>query len=108
MNLLINSVYCFDSGERTSAKQWNSVVEIKGRVRLDAFEKFLQDLRMSRSRAIMVSKQPPFSQCKIFLVLLSDKRAPSGDRRIPELVYASFLEGVGPPHLHSLLLCALG
>ncbi|KAK4786988.1 hypothetical protein SAY86_010821 [Trapa natans] len=44
----------FKSGERTSAKQWNSVMEIKGRVKLDAFERFLQDLRMSKKRAIMV------------------------------------------------------
>ncbi|OWM66616.1 hypothetical protein CDL15_Pgr005053 [Punica granatum] len=44
----------FKCGERTIAKEWSNIVEIKGRVRLDAFEKFLQDLRMSRSRAIMV------------------------------------------------------
>ncbi|KAK6912678.1 Spen-like protein SPOC, C-terminal [Dillenia turbinata] len=44
----------FKSGERTSTKEWPSHLEIKGRVRLDAFEKFLQDLPMSRSRAIMV------------------------------------------------------
>ncbi|KAK4745524.1 hypothetical protein SAY87_011836 [Trapa incisa] len=44
----------FKSGERTSAKQWTSAIEIKGRVKLDAFEKFLQDLRMSKKRAIMV------------------------------------------------------
>ncbi|XP_043702006.1 death-inducer obliterator 1-like isoform X2 [Telopea speciosissima] len=44
----------FRSGEKTSTKEWPSLLEIKGRVRLDAFEKFLQELRMSRSRAIMV------------------------------------------------------
>ncbi|XP_023524031.1 uncharacterized protein LOC111788088 [Cucurbita pepo subsp. pepo] len=42
------------SGERTSAKDWPSTLEIKGRVRLDAFEKFLQELPLSRSRAVMV------------------------------------------------------
>ncbi|KAG5018679.1 hypothetical protein AAZX31_06G070200 [Glycine max] len=45
----------FKSGEKTAAKDWPGFLEIKGRVRLDAFEKFLQDLRQSRSRAIMVS-----------------------------------------------------
>ncbi|KAL2346806.1 hypothetical protein Fmac_000806 [Flemingia macrophylla] len=45
----------FKSGEKTAAKEWPGFLEIKGRVRLDAFEKFLQDLRQSRSRAIMVS-----------------------------------------------------
>ncbi|KAG6643854.1 hypothetical protein CIPAW_08G015500 [Carya illinoinensis] len=44
----------FKSGERISAKEWPSSLEIKGRVRLDAFEKFLQELPLSRSRAVMV------------------------------------------------------
>ncbi|KAB1204534.1 PHD finger protein 3 [Morella rubra] len=44
----------FKSGERTSAKEWSTSLEIKGRVRLDAFEKFLQELPLSRSRAVMV------------------------------------------------------
>ncbi|TKY74676.1 PHD finger protein 3 [Spatholobus suberectus] len=45
----------FKSGDKTAAKDWPGFLEIKGRVRLDAFEKFLQELRLSRSRAIMVS-----------------------------------------------------
>lgn len=49
----------FKSGEKTAAKDWPGFLEIKGRVRLDAFEKFLQDLRQSRSRAIMVSHFVP-------------------------------------------------
>lgn len=44
------------SGEKTSVKEWPGSIEIKGRVRLDAFEKFLQHLPMSRSRAVMVSQ----------------------------------------------------
>ncbi|XP_057959373.1 uncharacterized protein LOC131151907 isoform X2 [Malania oleifera] len=44
----------FRSGEKTSTKEWPSFLEIKGRVRLDAFEKFIQELPNSRSRAIMV------------------------------------------------------
>ncbi|XP_031488145.1 uncharacterized protein LOC116256101 [Nymphaea colorata] len=42
-------------GEKTATEDWPSFLEIKGRVRVDAFEKFLQELRHSRSRAIMVS-----------------------------------------------------
>ncbi|XXG56052.1 hypothetical protein AAC387_Pa03g3569 [Persea americana] len=42
------------SGEKTTTEGWPSFLEIKGRVRLDAFEKFVQELPMSRSRAIMV------------------------------------------------------
>lgn len=54
--LLIWYVLC--SGEKTSVKDWPGFLEIKGRVRLDAFEKFLQELPMSRSRAVMVSQVP--------------------------------------------------
>ncbi|KDP25828.1 hypothetical protein JCGZ_22550 [Jatropha curcas] len=43
----------YKSGEKTSAKDWPGFIDIKGRVRLDAFEKFLQELPMSRSRAVM-------------------------------------------------------
>ncbi|KAM7459433.1 hypothetical protein LguiA_036427 [Lonicera macranthoides] len=45
----------FRSGEKTSTTEWPTSLEIKGRVRLDAFEKFLQELPMSRSRAVMVA-----------------------------------------------------
>ncbi|CBI20933.3 unnamed protein product, partial [Vitis vinifera] len=49
------TVVCFfKSGEKASTKEWPGFLEIKGRVRLDAFEKFLQELPMSRSRATMV------------------------------------------------------
>ncbi|KAI3991022.1 hypothetical protein MKX01_026206 [Papaver californicum] len=44
----------FISGEKASAKEWPSFLDIKGRVKLDAFEKFLHELPMSRSRALMV------------------------------------------------------
>ncbi|XP_042001038.1 uncharacterized protein LOC121750549 isoform X1 [Salvia splendens] len=44
----------FYSGEKTSTKEWPASLEIKGRVRLDAFEKFIQELPMSRTRAVMV------------------------------------------------------
>ncbi|CAN4076586.1 unnamed protein product [Withania somnifera] len=44
----------FRCGEKTPTNEWPSSLEIKGRVRFDAFEKFLQELPMSRSRAVMV------------------------------------------------------
>ncbi|ESQ46687.1 hypothetical protein EUTSA_v10000617mg, partial [Eutrema salsugineum] len=42
------------SGEKTNTKEWPMLLEIKGRVRLDAFEKFVRELPNSRSRAVMV------------------------------------------------------
>ncbi|KAF6158401.1 hypothetical protein GIB67_019440 [Kingdonia uniflora] len=42
------------NGEKTSVKDWPSFLDIKGRVRRDPFEKFLQELPLSRSRAVMV------------------------------------------------------
>ncbi|KAL8110965.1 hypothetical protein AgCh_026649 [Apium graveolens] len=54
ISALVTVVGLYRSGEKTSTKEWPSSLEIKGRVRLDAFEKFLQELPMSRSRAVMV------------------------------------------------------
>ncbi|KAF5726216.1 SPOC domain / Transcription elongation factor S-II protein putative isoform 1 [Tripterygium wilfordii] len=44
----------FKSGEKVSTKEWPALIELKGRVRLNPFEKFLQELPMSRSRAVMI------------------------------------------------------
>ncbi|XP_038898719.1 uncharacterized protein LOC120086244 [Benincasa hispida] len=54
ISTMTSVVGTYISGERTSAKDWPGILEIKGRVRLDAFEKFLQELPLSRSRAVMV------------------------------------------------------
>ncbi|KAF8400740.1 hypothetical protein HHK36_014040 [Tetracentron sinense] len=54
ISTMVTVIGFFKSGEKTSTREWPSSLEIKGRVRLDAFEKFLQELPMSRSRAIMV------------------------------------------------------
>ncbi|KAL0684321.1 hypothetical protein Bca4012_051169 [Brassica carinata] len=42
------------SGEKTTTKEWPRLLEIKGRVRLDAFEKFVRELPNYLSRAVMV------------------------------------------------------
>ncbi|XP_047322520.1 uncharacterized protein LOC124926357 [Impatiens glandulifera] len=46
---------CYKSGEKAVINKWTRSLEIKGRVRLDAFEKFVQELPMSRSRAVMIA-----------------------------------------------------
>jgi hypothetical protein len=46
--------FVFFSGEKPSLKDWRSFVEIKGRVKLSAFQEFVEQLPKSRSRAIMV------------------------------------------------------
>ncbi|OAY79574.1 PHD finger protein 3 [Ananas comosus] len=56
VSLLANVIGLFRSGEKLQTKEWPSFLEIKGRVRFDAFEKFLQQLPLSRSRAIMISQ----------------------------------------------------
>jgi hypothetical protein len=47
----------FYSGDAMDLKKWPKQIEIKGRVRLDALEKFLQEIRHSRTRAVMVIKR---------------------------------------------------
>ncbi|XP_057466700.1 LOW QUALITY PROTEIN: uncharacterized protein LOC130756229 [Actinidia eriantha] len=54
VSAMVTVIGFFRSGEKISTKDWPSSLEIKGRVRLDAFEKFFQGLPMSRSRAVMV------------------------------------------------------
>ncbi|XVF88203.1 hypothetical protein PTKIN_Ptkin19aG0031100 [Pterospermum kingtungense] len=69
----MTSVICtFKSGEKTSTKEWPSFLEIKGRVRLDAFEKFLQELPKSRSRAVMVSHV--HLNCSKFLYYVQEEK----------------------------------
>jgi SPOC domain len=47
-------LFVFCSGEKPFMKEWPGFIEIKGRVRLEPFEKFLKELPLSRTRAIMV------------------------------------------------------
>ncbi|CAL0305699.1 unnamed protein product [Lupinus luteus] len=100
--LQVNSNYSvisiFKSGEKTSAKDWPGLLEIKGRVRLDAFEKFLQELRLSRSRAIMV------------LHFVSKSSSPNSDQSTIREVADSYIvdERVGfaePVHGVELYFC---
>lgn len=53
---LTNVVAIFKSGEKPSGKEWRSLIELKGRVKLSAFEEFVEQLPKSRSRAIMVTE----------------------------------------------------
>uniref|UniRef100_A0A0E0CHH4 TFIIS central domain-containing protein n=1 Tax=Oryza meridionalis TaxID=40149 RepID=A0A0E0CHH4_9ORYZ len=56
MSSLTNVVAIFKSGEKPPVKEWRSFVEIKGRVKLSAFQEFVEQLPKSRSRAIMVTE----------------------------------------------------
>ncbi|CAD5332679.1 unnamed protein product [Arabidopsis thaliana] len=44
----------FKSGEKAKTSEWPTMVEVKGRVRLSAFGKFVKELPLSRSRVLMV------------------------------------------------------
>ncbi|KAL1212660.1 Transcription elongation factor TFIIS [Cardamine amara subsp. amara] len=44
----------FKSGEKAKTSDWPTMVEVKGRVRLSAFGKFVKELPLSRSRVLMV------------------------------------------------------
>lgn len=58
-------------------KDWPGLIEIKGRVRLDAFEKFLQELRLSKTRAIMVPHVSSCSCCilSVYITVASERDA---------------------------------
>ncbi|KAL9442175.1 hypothetical protein AB3S75_020647 [Citrus x aurantiifolia] len=50
----VSAVAFFKSGEKMCDVQWSDIAEVKGKVRLDAFEKYIQDLSRSRNRRLMV------------------------------------------------------
>ncbi|XP_010687913.2 uncharacterized protein LOC104901975 [Beta vulgaris subsp. vulgaris] len=50
----VSAIAFFKSGEKMQDFSWSESVEVKGKVRLEAFEKYVQDLPRSRSRGLMV------------------------------------------------------
>ncbi|XP_074563654.1 uncharacterized protein LOC141820265 [Curcuma longa] len=74
----------YRSGEKTSMQEWPSILEIKGRVRLDAFEKFLKELPLSRTRSIMILqfswKEGSSESGRLSLIEISDSYA--ADNRV--------------------------
>ncbi|URE30753.1 SPOC domain [Musa troglodytarum] len=53
-SMLFFSLLLFCSGEKAQDIRWCDLLEVKGKVRLQAFEKFIQELPRSRTRALMV------------------------------------------------------
>ncbi|CAA7406952.1 unnamed protein product [Spirodela intermedia] len=50
----VSAIAVFKSGEKLLEASWSKCVEVKGKVRLEAFEKFVQELPRSRNRALTV------------------------------------------------------
>eukprot|EP00268_Persea_americana_P039833 TRINITY_DN3948_c0_g1_i3.p1 TRINITY_DN3948_c0_g1~~TRINITY_DN3948_c0_g1_i3.p1 ORF type:complete len:1041 (-),score=220.72 TRINITY_DN3948_c0_g1_i3:669-3791(-) len=50
----VSAVAFFKSGEKALQVNWSKLVEVKGKVKLEAFEKYIQELPRSRNRALMV------------------------------------------------------
>lgn len=50
----VSAIAFFKSGEKMQDFSWSESVEVKGKVRLEAFEKYVQDLPRSRTRGLMV------------------------------------------------------
>ncbi|KAK1403512.1 SPOC domain-containing protein [Heracleum sosnowskyi] len=53
-SVTVSAVAFFQSGEKLPDTSWSGFVEVKGKVRLEAFEKYVQDLPRSRNRGLMV------------------------------------------------------
>ncbi|KAL2929708.1 hypothetical protein RDABS01_035118 [Bienertia sinuspersici] len=49
----VSAIAFFKSGDKMQDFNWSDSVEVKGKVRLEAFEKYVQDLPRSRSRGLM-------------------------------------------------------
>ncbi|XVE98390.1 hypothetical protein REPUB_Repub03eG0102700 [Reevesia pubescens] len=53
-SVTVSVVAFFKSGEKMPNIKWSELVEVKGKVRLDAFEKYIQELARSRYKGLMV------------------------------------------------------
>ncbi|XP_074373243.1 uncharacterized protein LOC141713638 [Apium graveolens] len=53
-SVTVSAVAFFQSGEKLPDTSWSGFIEVKGKVRLEAFEKYIQDLPRSRNRGLMV------------------------------------------------------
>ncbi|KAK7274424.1 hypothetical protein RIF29_15511 [Crotalaria pallida] len=53
-SVTVSAVAFFKSGEKMSDVKWSEAIEVKGKVKLDDFEKYIQDLPRSRNRRLMV------------------------------------------------------
>ncbi|KAJ9557903.1 hypothetical protein OSB04_012517 [Centaurea solstitialis] len=53
-SVTLKAVAFFKSGEKLVGNNWPEFIEVKGKVRLEAFEKYVQDLPRSRNRGLMV------------------------------------------------------
>ncbi|KAK1413979.1 hypothetical protein QVD17_29716 [Tagetes erecta] len=54
-SVTLSAVAFFKSGEKLVGNFWPKSIEVKGKVRLEAFEKYVQDLPRSRNRGLMVT-----------------------------------------------------
>ncbi|XP_076957025.1 uncharacterized protein LOC143632364 [Bidens hawaiensis] len=54
-SVTLSAVAFFKSGEKLVGNHWPEFIEVKGKVRLDAFEKYVQGLPRSRNRGLMVT-----------------------------------------------------
>ncbi|KAH9608150.1 hypothetical protein KSS87_008069 [Heliosperma pusillum] len=54
--VVVSAIAFFKSGERMLDFSWCGSMEVKGKVRLEAFEKYVQDLPRARSRGLMLKK----------------------------------------------------
>ncbi|KAI4335674.1 hypothetical protein L6164_014301 [Bauhinia variegata] len=53
-SVTVSAVAFFKSGEKMPDIKWSDSVEVKGKVKLEDFQKYVQDLRRSRNRRLMV------------------------------------------------------
>ncbi|XP_076902227.1 uncharacterized protein LOC143556900 isoform X2 [Bidens hawaiensis] len=54
-SVTLSAVAFFKSGEKLVGNHWPEFIEVKGKVRLEAFEKYVQGLPRSRNRGLMVA-----------------------------------------------------
>ncbi|XP_024311858.1 LOW QUALITY PROTEIN: uncharacterized protein LOC104581446 [Brachypodium distachyon] len=87
-------VACFESGEKIQDIQWPKSIVVKGRVKLEDFEKFVKELPPSRSRIMMViSLHEKVGSSKVGLK--GTKEAANSFEQRQRVGFAEICEGCG-------------
>ncbi|KAI3714858.1 hypothetical protein L6452_21818 [Arctium lappa] len=92
-SVTLKAVAFFKSGEKLLGNNWPEFIEVKGKVRLEAFEKYVQDLPRSRNRGLMVISVC-WKEGSSELGLTGMKEIAKGYKKSSRVGFAQLLSGI--------------
>ncbi|KAM0020633.1 hypothetical protein Hdeb2414_s0025g00669241 [Helianthus debilis subsp. tardiflorus] len=92
-SVTLSAVAFFKSGEKLVGNNWPEFIEVKGKVRLEAFEKYVQDLPRSRNRGLMVTSIC-WNEGSSNIGLNGMKEVAKGYKKSSKVGFAQLLSGI--------------